>query len=798
MRFNKSADIGFAEAPMLRVVPKSSRRTALAAALFLAVAVLGTSCLHADAQINEWVWMGGGSTLPSGGGQPGVYGTQGTPAPENVPGARGDASVWIDGNNNVWLFGGYGYDSAGTSGYLNDLWVFSTSTGEWTWMGGSATVPGLGEGQPGSYGTMGVPSATNVPGGRTSASSWIDSSGKLWLFGGNIYNPPTGGELSDLWEFNPSTREWTWVGGSRTPNQPSAPGTQGVLAAGNFPGARYGQVSWTDINGNFWFFGGQGYGSNGPCGCEGWLNDLWEFSPSTGEWGWISGNPSLNSGYSPQPGVYGTLGTPAAGNVPGGRRFATGWSDANGNLWLFGGTGYDSTGTVGVLNDLWEFNRSSHEWTWVSGSSTVGSAGGDPGVYGTLGAPAEENTPGARENASSWSDDGGNFWLFGGYGYDSDGNEGFLNDLWEFNPSTLEWTWTGGSSTIPGKGEGQPGVYGTLGIPEAENHPGGRSDASSWIDSSGNFWLFGGNVYDPPAGGSLNDLWQYTSATNSSTGPIAGISPASITFAPILVGTTANVQTVILSNTGVSVLTVTGIIASPEFAETNNCGNSVPAGGSCMINVSFTPSAGGAQTGTLTIDDNSNLTASSQTVALSGTGQDFTLVAPAAVTVSPGGSATYNVTLISQGAFSGTVQVTCSEPSGLNDSACTCQPNSLMLNDSTNPIVSVTVSTSGSQTASDLRPAQPANPSRLLAFPVWMAFGTTLTLVPVQTRIRRRRGRAAMPLAMLLVLICSSCGGSGTAGSQGNPGTSPGNYSLTVSATSQGITNTATLSLTVQ
>ena len=62
------------------------------------------------------------------------------------------------------------------------------------------------------YGMLGVPSATNVPGGRDGAASWTDSSGNFWLFGGfgadsKVY--PTGDPdtpmhyLNDLWEFNP-------------------------------------------------------------------------------------------------------------------------------------------------------------------------------------------------------------------------------------------------------------------------------------------------------------------------------------------------------------------------------------------------------------------------------------------------------------------------------------------------------------------------------------------------------------------------------------------------------------------
>ena len=56
------------------------------------------------------------------------------------------------------------------------------------------------------------------------------------------------------------------------------------------------------------------------------------------------------------PGQYGTLGTPASGNTPGGRELAAAWTDANGNLWLFGGAAVDANGTQGSLNDLWEYD----------------------------------------------------------------------------------------------------------------------------------------------------------------------------------------------------------------------------------------------------------------------------------------------------------------------------------------------------------------------------------------------------------------------------------------------------------
>ena len=121
---------------------------------------------------------------------------------------------------------------------------------------------------------------------------------------------------------------------------------------------------------------------------------------------------------------------------------------------------------------------------------------GQPGVYGTLGTPAATNIPGGRGGPASWTDSSGNLWLFGGVGFDANGDSGWLNDLWEFNPSTNEWAWMGGSSTIPSCASegscGQSGVYGTLGTPTAGNVPGGRYSASSWTDSSGHPWLLGG------------------------------------------------------------------------------------------------------------------------------------------------------------------------------------------------------------------------------------------------------------------------------------------------------------------
>jgi len=290
----------------------------------------------------DWIWVGGATTW----GATGVYGTEGQPAAANIPGARSGAVGWADANGNLWLFGGAGYDSAGQTPTLNDLWEYSPSSGEWTWVSGSSSSPI----PKGVYGTQGVAAATNVPGGRSAAVGWADASGDLWLFGGQGYDA-TGTSinyLNDLWEYSPSSGEWTWVSGSSSAGAKGVYGTQGVAAAGNVPGARNQAVSWIDGAGHLWLFGGYGFDSTGVGAGD--MNDLWEYSPSGGEWTWVANATALGAA-----GVYGTEGQAAITNVPGARADSVGWVDAGGNLWLFGGAGYDSAGNSGVLNDLWKY-----------------------------------------------------------------------------------------------------------------------------------------------------------------------------------------------------------------------------------------------------------------------------------------------------------------------------------------------------------------------------------------------------------------------------------------------------------
>ena len=374
-----------------------------------------------------------------------------------------------------------------------------SQTKNWVWSGGSEFA----NTQPAPYPpSPGIPTPNNIPGSRSQAATAIDGRGNFWLFGGGGGSASSSVYFNDLWEFSPTTNEWTWRGGGNAIE--GIYGALGVAAPSNVPGARDAHVLWADRKGNIWLFGGTGYDSAGTFGL---LNDLWMFDVSKSEWMWVGGgNAVSNTGC--QPGVYGTQSVASTGNVPGGRNGAIGWTGSNGNLWLFAGEGCDSTGSQGFLNDLWEFDPGTREWAWVSGSDVVNGRG----IYGASGLQSVGNIPSARWYPANMGTDGsGNFWLFGGNGPDSTGSIGFLNDLWEFSPSSRQWTWRSGSATVPpGFETSQSGVYGALGQYSTDSVPGGRYGGVGSSDSKGKLWVFSGSNADASGHQTyFNDLWVF-------------------------------------------------------------------------------------------------------------------------------------------------------------------------------------------------------------------------------------------------------------------------------------------------
>jgi hypothetical protein len=97
-------------------------------------------------------------------------------------------------------------------------------------------------------------------------------------------------------------------------------------------------------------------------------------------------------------------------------------------------------------------------------------------------------------------------------------------------------------------------------------------------------------------------------------------------FATTKVGVTSEAQSVTISNTGTADATVSSIATTGDFAQTNTCGTSITAGGTCTINITFTPAASGVSSGNLTVTTDAS--GGPTTVPLSGAGVATDNIAP--------------------------------------------------------------------------------------------------------------------------------------------------------------------------
>jgi len=102
----------------------------------------------------------------------------------------------------------------------------------------------------------------------------------------------------------------------------------------------------------------------------------------------------------------------------------------------------------------------------------------------------------------------------------------------------------------------------------------------------------------------------------------ATLSPADLSFPPENIGTPSPSQDVTLTNSATTALNISSITFAgtnpADFSQTNTCGTSLAGGASCTISVTFTPTATGARSATLNVNDDA--AGSPQTVSLSGTG----------------------------------------------------------------------------------------------------------------------------------------------------------------------------------
>ena len=157
----------------------------------------------------------------------------------------------------------------------------------------------------------------------------------------------------------------------------------------------------------------------------------------------------------------------------------------------------------------------------------------------------------------------------------------------------------------------------------------------------------GGNSGISPAGCSVGD--NPTPVYPPFPASTVQVNPTALNFGSQATGTTSAAQDVTVSNPVSSAASVSSISVSGPFAETNNCGSSIAANGSCSVAVTYSPTASGSATGTLTI----NAGGVTDTVALSGSG-----IAPGPVLNANPASLAFPATIVGDSTSSQSVTIT--------------------------------------------------------------------------------------------------------------------------------------------
>ncbi|HEY6766006.1 MAG TPA: choice-of-anchor D domain-containing protein [Candidatus Sulfotelmatobacter sp.] len=143
------------------------------------------------------------------------------------------------------------------------------------------------------------------------------------------------------------------------------------------------------------------------------------------------------------------------------------------------------------------------------------------------------------------------------------------------------------------------------------------------LDSTGNMYVVGttdstdlpvdAGAFQTLMGGNVDAFLMKVSPASASS---VSLTATSVAYATTTLGTTSQAQTVVLRNMGSAQLSIASIMTTGDFAETDNCGTSVPAAGSCSFSITFSPTAPGSRTGSIVIQDDA--IGSPSTIVLTG------------------------------------------------------------------------------------------------------------------------------------------------------------------------------------
>jgi hypothetical protein len=154
---------------------------------------------------------------------------------------------------------------------------------------------------------------------------------------------------------------------------------------------------------------------------------------------------------------------------------------------------------------------------------------------------------------------------------------------------------------------------------------GNDTPASMFLDATGNIYITGTTDSSdfPATQGSYQDsLNGNTDAFIAKIGPASAaaitLAPYDLQFSGQPVGTSSTSQAVLLRDVGSAGASIESISASGDFSQISDCDGSVASAGTCKLVITFTPTAVGTRTGSISIADSA--IGSPHVINLSGTG----------------------------------------------------------------------------------------------------------------------------------------------------------------------------------
>jgi hypothetical protein len=300
-------------------------------------------------------------------------------------------------------------------------------------------------------------------------------------------------------------------------------------------------------------------------------------------------------------------------------------------------------------------------------------------------------------------------------------------------------------------------------------------------------------TFTPAAAGARSGLLTVTTDSTSNptlTSTLTGtgvtqlsVSPTSLSFGNIDIGSSSAAQTVTLTNATNASIALASIAISGDYADTTTCGSSLAALGSCTISVVFTPTTTGVRTGTLTITSGVSVI----TVALTGNGVDFTIaINPTSGSVIAGDAVIPDIILTPAGGFSAQVNLSCTHTT----SGSTCVPSTSSLTLSSASTIPATITTTSQYT--------------VIGYGGFGSNSWTILLGLLSTAAifwAARRGRRQLRVVVALLAfgaIClASMGCSGRLPDKNTTPTYPGTYTYIFAATDGTLTRTASYTLIV-